>query len=256
MEVYVLAIVYFFYMIGWGSFFFLPIVDSELTGAGFRKLIISISVSALLGAWIVLQSFLNFKQQHWLNSFFALNFALHVFLYFKHRDRSGGFEKITYSLISIFYFLNTIIICHSLSSWLFLMTGILLMGITNYAMLLGHYYLVVPKLSEKQLIKALNFFIFIFVLKFLFSTCYLLQNLDILNWETTRGDGYLYNWIFISMRFLWGFVANIVLFYFAYRLTKMRSIQSATGVLYIMVFFALIGEFLSVLMFTRDAWLI
>ncbi len=59
------------------------------------------------------------------------------------------------------------------------------------------------------------------------------------------GDGYTFNWLVISMRWLWGYVALAVLSAFAWRLCRMRSIQSATGVLYIMVFFVFVGELIS-----------
>jgi hypothetical protein len=63
---------------------------------------------------------------------------------------------------------------------------------------------------------------------------------------TALGDGYMYNWLFVSMRYLWGFVAPVILSFFTFRLCRLRSIQSATGVLYIVEFFVIVGELISV----------
>jgi hypothetical protein len=68
---------------------------------------------------------------------------------------------------------------------------------------------------------------------------------------TQLGDGYIYNWLFISMRYLWGYLAPLVLSFFTFRLCKLRSIQSATGVLYIVEFFVIVGELISVYLMTK-----
>ena len=46
----------------------------------------------------------------------------------------------------------------------------------------------------------------------------------------------------IVMRIIWGYAAVGVMGYFGYRLARMRSIQSATGILYAMTFAVFIGE--------------
>lgn len=68
---------------------------------------------------------------------------------------------------------------------------------------------------------------------------------------TQLGDGYMFNWLFISMRYLWGYGAPFVLSLFTYRLCKLRSIQSATGVLYIVEFFVIVGELISVYLMSK-----
>jgi hypothetical protein len=69
--------------------------------------------------------------------------------------------------------------------------------------------------------------------------------------NTLLGDGYMYNWLFISMRWLWGYVAPLILSFFTFKLCKLRSIQSATGVLYIVEFFVIVGELISVYLMTK-----
>jgi hypothetical protein len=68
---------------------------------------------------------------------------------------------------------------------------------------------------------------------------------------THLGDGYTFNWLFISMRYLWGYIAPLILSFFTFRLCKLRSIQSATGVLYIVEFFVIVGELISVYLMAK-----
>jgi len=49
----------------------------------------------------------------------------------------------------------------------------------------------------------------------------------------------------LLMRIGWGYLIIGIMSYFAWRLIKMRSIQSATGILYVMTFFIFTGELLS-----------
>ena len=57
--------------------------------------------------------------------------------------------------------------------------------------------------------------------------------------------GYMFNWIMLLMRLGWGYLVIAIMGYYTWRLTKMRSIQSATGVLYVMTFFVFIGELIA-----------
>lgn len=120
-----------------------------------------------------------------------------------------------------------------------------LLGTTMYAMCLGHYYLVVPKLSEQHLKKT--FFIFwpLLFFKIGLSAWAYWEGSALFSSYSTLGEGYLLNWVYLSMRYLWGYLALGVLSFFAYRLCVMRSIQSATGILYVMVFFVLPAELVS-----------
>ena len=74
-------------------------------------------------------------------------------------------------------------------------------------------------------------------------------SLDFFKEYSELGAGYMFNWIALSMRFLWGYAILFIMSYFTWKLVKIRSIQSATGVLYVMVFFIWIGELISHYMF-------
>ena len=70
------------------------------------------------------------------------------------------------------------------------------------------------------------------------------QNLLLL--RHNGSNGYMFNWIMLLMRFGWGYLIIGIMGYYIWRLTKIRSIQSATGVaLYVMTFFVFIGELIA-----------
>ena len=70
--------------------------------------------------------------------------------------------------------------------------------------------------------------------------------------EGTRfGSGYAFNWLMLTMRVVWGYLIIAVMSYFAWRLVRMRSLQSATGILYAMTFFAIVGELISAFLYTN-----
>jgi len=119
-------------------------------------------------------------------------------------------------------------------------------------MILGHYYLVVPKLTEEPLIYCLYIFWAVMFLKLMASlTVVFTTALPFLEEGTQLGDGYTFNWLFITMRYTWGYVAPLSLSLFTFRLCRLRSIQSATGVLYIVEFFVIVGELISVYLMAK-----
>src|SRR5690606_31502441 len=83
-----------------------------------------------------------------------------------HRDEKTIPMWILY-VIQVLAF--SILVFHSFNfdaAWInFFALTMALLGISNFAMLLGHYYLVVPKLSEEPLIYCLYIFWIVFFLK-------------------------------------------------------------------------------------------
>jgi len=119
------------------------------------------------------------------------------------------------------------------------------LGIITYAMILGHWYLVVPKLTEWHLKKALITFWGMLPLKLILLGYAYYSNESLFTVGTNGAMGYMFNWIMLLMRLGWGYLVIAVMGYYTWRLTKMRSIQSATGVLYVMTFFVFIGELIA-----------
>lgn len=243
-----------------GTALFSWIASPRLTGAGFIRLIVGhgaifLMVAVAVGwalngppvsAWLVLEGIAllslvvqwKFHPDHKTAGMWAL-FVIQVIvtlvLFYGH----ATFEETTY-----------------LSKYLFLLSSAVFLGITHYAMLLGHYYLVVPKLTEKPLLVSLKIFWFLLVVKLIFSGYATFQASGYLSEGSVLGDGYTFNWLVISMRWLWGYGALATLSWFAWKLCRMRSIQSATGVLYIMVFFVFVGELLSAYLFFKHGLMI
>jgi hypothetical protein len=118
-------------------------------------------------------------------------------------------------------------------------------------MLLGHWYLVVPKLSERPLKVALIFTWLIMLLKFLLTCTALVKDVGFFLEGSRLGAGYMFNWIILAMRLAWGYLIIGIMSYFTWKLVKMRSIQSATGMLYVMTFFVFIGELISTFIFYK-----
>jgi len=236
----------FLFSLSFGSQLYTPVVKTKLTGAGFFKLITSISLTSLIlsfGLRVVVSGQLSLIES-------MLHIGLIgslIFAYIFHRDDRSLGMWILYVAQMLGFICLSFQLYPSSSDFLPLFfSSMMLLGIANYSMLLGHYYLVVPKLSEQPLIYCLYIFWAILIFKCLNSLSVIIfQGSPFLTEGSSLGDGYLYNWIFISMRYLWGMLAPLILSFFTFRLCQLRSIQSATGVLYIIEFFIIVGELIS-----------
>jgi hypothetical protein len=116
-------------------------------------------------------------------------------------------------------------------------------------MILGHWYLVVPKLSEKPLKIAALFTWAILAIKIIWSSYSLYNNYAFFEEQTQLGAGYAFNWMLLSMRVSFGYLVILGMSFFNWKLLKLRSIQSSTGILYAMTFFVFIGELVSTYIF-------
>jgi hypothetical protein len=229
---------HFFLSLSLGTALFGWIASPKLTGAGFIRLITG-HAAIFLGLAVAVDLAFNLTQDLMIQ---VPLLVLFIISWRYHPDERPWWTWLLYTLQSI---LTLVLVYRFSSSFVFLFSSLLFLGITHYAMLLGHYYLVVPKLTEKPLLVCLQIFWGIFLVKFLWSSITLSGATKYLVEGSMLGEGFLFNWILVSMRALWGYGAMLVLSYFAWRLCRMRSIQSATGVLYIMVFFVFVGELIS-----------
>lgn len=242
----------FLFALSFGTQALSPIVDTKLTGVGFYKLGISVVLVSLM-----LSFGIDFYMEPALSPieigcYLFLIFS-NVLTYFLHKDDKSILMWVLYILQVLTFGVLSFHIFSFDPAWLqffFITAGVI--AISNFAMILGHYYLVVPKLTFEPLIYCLMiFWVFIFV-KLFFSLSVLLgPAAPYLAEGTTYGDGYMYNWLFISMRYLWGYAAPIILSFFTYRLCRLKSNQSATGVLYIVEFFVIVGELISIYLMAK-----
>ncbi|HXH75540.1 MAG TPA: hypothetical protein VNJ08_11275 [Bacteriovoracaceae bacterium] len=243
---------FFLLALGFGTQLLSPVVSTKLTGVGFYKLGTSIVLACLvLGAgvdYFMLPGLSTFEMTCYILLIVSniLGFAFHV------DDKKWYMWTLYVFQIVVF----TTLVFYSFQfnpQWIiFYSLSMALLSISNFSMILGHYYLVVPKLSEEPLIYCLYIFWGIMFIKLMSSLAILFSVADpFLVPGNQLGDGYMFNWLFISMRYLWGYAAPLTLSFFTYRLCKLRSLQSATGVLYIVEFFVIVGELISVYLMAK-----
>ncbi len=239
---------FFLFSVGLGVGGFSFLADTQQTGAGFLKVIAGICGAALLLATALHLTYSSFGD--WQTLLYGLSLLAFLGIYLFHKDRKGPlmwglFGVHTLSLIALLMLFQN----NYLDSFLFSLSSVALLGSITYAMVMGHWYLVTPRLSEKPLKMALYCAWFILIIKLVVTLVGYLEAEKFFNTGTSLGMGYLFNWIMLAMRIGWGYLAVGVMSYFAYRLISMRSIQSATGLLYAMTFFVFVGELISIYMF-------
>lgn len=242
----------FFLALAFGTQIFAPVVNTRLTGVGFYKLGTAIVLGSLVLALGVSYFMVPaLTTHHWIC--YASLILLNIVTFLFHRDQKTFLMWSIYVIQFAFFVWLTFLTFQGQPLWInFFLSSMALLGISNFAMILGHYYLVVPKLTEEPLIYCLFIFWTVIFFKMISSLSVLLSiGLPYFEEGTMVGDGYMYNWLFVSMRWLWGYVAPLTLSFFTFRLCKLRSIQSATGVLYIVEFFVIVGELISVYLMTK-----
>ncbi len=238
---------FFLLSLAWTMTLFSPIASSKLTGNGFIKLITNISIGSLVIALII---HLVSASQHGLTLYLKLlALASLIFTTFLHRDEKSTLMWLTYIVVVAALGSHIVLFSPLASNALFLLSSALLLGIITYAMVLGHWYLVVPKLSERPLKIAAIITWIILGIKICFSMFAAYKHFDFFEEQTTLGSGYAFNWLLLLMRVSFGYVVILGMSLFNWRLVNMRSIQSSTGILYAMTFFIFIGELVSTFIF-------
>ncbi|MCH7825180.1 MAG: hypothetical protein IH849_10295, partial [Acidobacteria bacterium] len=121
-------------------------------------------------------------------------------------------------------------------------------GSVLFAMLLAHWYLIEPRMPLEPLKRVL--------IVFITTQLFILVSLAAViayHWtEWTTMDGGLLraftlgNALFVFMRAFLGVLAPIGLAWMTWKTVEIRSIQSATGILYAAVVFVLFGETISI----------
>lgn len=124
--------------------------------------------------------------------------------------------------------------------WLFLddLASAALLGSATSAMLMGHSYLVAPAMSITPLLRLLTALFAATALRMA------LAGADILGWTGAPGTLALGGDALLWLPVRWGigFLAPLVFGWMAWQSAKIRSTQSATGILYVVVIFCFLGE--------------
>jgi hypothetical protein len=127
-------------------------------------------------------------------------------------------------------------------------TSAALLGTATTAMLIGHSYLIAPAMSLTPLLTLLVALFISVLLRLAVALAGL--------WHWT-GDGALVNLetgLWLVPRWGLGFAAPLVLGWMAWEAAWIRSTQSATGILYVVVIFCFLGELTSQLLLSRNGF--
>jgi hypothetical protein len=123
-------------------------------------------------------------------------------------------------------------------------TSAAVLGTAMTAMLMGHSYLVAPSMSITPLMRLLGgLFIALLLRMAVAGAAYL-------SWATERSPVTLTSEAFywLPVRWLVGFAAPLILAWMAWQAAKIRSTQSATGILYVVVILCFLGELCGLLL--------
>jgi protein NrfD len=122
-----------------------------------------------------------------------------------------------------------------------------LLGGACTAMILGHWYLVLPSMDVSLLQSIVKFHIGSTLVRL--AVVAAVVWLAVSRWQPLVGDfgGYVLSidGVFFWQRVLFGLCAPIVLAYLTWETAKIRSTQSATGILYVDFFTVIVGEVLA-----------
>lgn len=124
------------------------------------------------------------------------------------------------------------------------LTSAALLGSALTAMLLGHSYLIAPTMSLTPLMRLLAALAFAIVARLVVDAYALACFTSTHSLVTLKGDAVLW----LPLRWLLGFLAPLGLDWMAWQTARIRSTQSATGILYVVVIFCFLGELTSLLL--------
>lgn len=128
----------------------------------------------------------------------------------------------------------------------------LVVGGATTAMLMGHSYLISPSMSIAPLMRLLAA-LGIAVLVRIVASC-----VGLWQWTSTQSlssaEQEMLLWL--PVRWLLGLVAPLVLGWMAFEAARIRSTQSATGILYVVVIVCFLGELTSLLLIEKTGWML
>jgi protein NrfD len=129
----------------------------------------------------------------------------------------------------------------------FLSSAVLLGGACT-AMILGHWYLILPSMQVSHLQSIVKVHIISMVLRIVIVTAAVLM--AIMTWQPGLGPSFRHyitsvSGIFFWQRVLFGLFGPALLSYLTWETAKIRSTQSATGILYVDFFTVVVGEVLA-----------
>jgi hypothetical protein len=132
------------------------------------------------------------------------------------------------------------------------LTSAALLGAATTAMLVGHSYLIAPAMSLGPLLRALAVLGVCVVLRLGLALAGLWL------WRAGAAPGGLEaeTALWLVVRWGVGLLAPLALGWMAYETTRIRSTQSATGILYVVVIFCFLGELTSQLLLNKTGYIL
>ena len=127
------------------------------------------------------------------------------------------------------------------------LTSAALLGGACTAMVLGHWYLVIPSMDVKHLQRAVTFHLATLAVRMAVVALVLAvaAGEPMAGGRSLRGYVTSLDGIFFWQRVLFGLAGPAVLGYLTWETAKIRSTQSATGILYVDFFTVVVGEVLA-----------
>jgi hypothetical protein len=125
------------------------------------------------------------------------------------------------------------------------------LGSATTAMLMGHSYLIAPTMSMAPLLRLHAAFAVTLALRFGLACAALWL------WNTARtGPAAGELWLWLPARWLLGLFGPLALGWMAWETARIRSTQSATGILYVVVIVCYLGELTSLLLLEKTGVLL
>ena len=126
-----------------------------------------------------------------------------------------------------------------------------MLGTATTAMLMGHSYLIAPAMSMAPLLRLL------IALGVSLAVRVSLACVGLWLWNTSRaGPAESELWLWLPTRWLLGLVGPLALGWMAWETARIRSTQSATGILYVVVIVSYLGELTSQLLVEKTGMLL
>ena len=126
----------------------------------------------------------------------------------------------------------------------------LVLGSATTAMLMGHSYLISPTMSISPLMRSLAAVAVSVILRTGLACVGLWW------WTSSQGTSNLGSdtMVWLPVRWLLGLIAPLVLGWMAWETARIRSTQSATGILYVVVIVCFLGELTSMLLLEKTGF--
>ena len=132
----------------------------------------------------------------------------------------------------------------------------LLLGFSMTAMWLGHWYLTQPKLPIDELRRVTLALAVLLLARLVLASFTCATRLGPMNETEVYRFLATSTGIFLMMRAAWGLLMPLALVWMVWKTVQIRSTQSATGILYVLLLGVLTGETLSLYLMFHDGWIV